>query len=268
MTFLERIMSMPAIKTNQPDVKYLDFQAEVGITKHVGGYAATDELLSLCHIEDAREVLNVGCGIGVGVAYIARKFGCRVVGVDISGKMIEWSRLRAREENVEDKVEFRVADILELPFEDDRFDAVIVKSVLAFVEDKPRAIRECIRVTKPGGYVGLNESYWTKEPSPGMIAVVQDSIGGSTPTRDAWQALWEASGLHNRVVSLRQVETGAEIKDRLGWVGRCWALRGLGRMLRLSITNPALRHSVKKFFGRPSLDSMQEIGYGLFAGQK
>jgi arsenite methyltransferase len=129
----------------QPRVQYLDLQAEVGITKHVGGFAATDQLLSLCHIENAKEVLNVGCGIGVGVAYIAHKFGCRVMGVDISEKMITWSRLRAWEEKVEDKVEFRVADVLDLPFEDDRFDAVIVESVFGFVEDKPRAIRECIR---------------------------------------------------------------------------------------------------------------------------
>ena len=259
---------MSTIKTDQPDVKYLDLQAEVGITKHVGGFAATDELLSLCHIEDAREVLNVGCGIGVGVAYIARKFNCHVVGVDISGKMIEWSRLRAREEKVEDKVEFRVADVLELPFEDDRFDAVIVESILAFVEDKPRAIRECIRVTKPGGYVGLNESFWTKEPSPEMVALVQDSVGSSIPTAATWQALWEASGLSDRTVSLHQVKNSAEIKDRLGWVGRRWALRGFGRMLRLFFTSPGLRQSIKKFLGGTSLDTMQEIGYGLFVGKK
>ena len=150
---------MSEIKPPQPNSTYLDFQAEVGITKHVGGFAATDELLSLCHIADANEVLNVGCGIGVGVAYIARKFGCHVVGVDISEKMIEWSRLRAREEKVDDKVEFHVANVLDLPFGDDRFDAVIVESVLAFVDDKACAIRECIRVTKPGGYVGLNEFF-------------------------------------------------------------------------------------------------------------
>jgi len=259
---------MSTTKNDQPDMKYLDFQAEVGITKHVGGFAATDELLSLCHIEDARKVLNVGCGIGVGVAYIARKFGCRVVGVDISEKMIEWSRLRAREEKVEDKVEFRVADVLELPFDDDRFDAVIVESVLAFVEDKLRAIRECIRVTKPGGYVGMNESFWTKAPSPEMIALAQDSVGSSIPTRETWQALWEACGLRDRTVSLRQVKAGAEIKDRLGWVGQRWALRGLGRMLRLFFTSPGLRQSIKKFFGGTSLDTMQEIGYGLFVGKK
>ena len=181
---------MSAKYTQQSGVQYLDMQAEVGITKHVGGYAATDELLALCHVEDAKEVLNVGCGIGVGVAYIARKFGCRVVGVDISEKMIAWSRLRAREEKVENKVEFRVANVLDLPFEDDRFDVVLVESVLGFVDDKSRAIRECIRVTRPGGYVGLNESLWMKEPSPEMISLVVDSVGSNNILRDKeWQKL-------------------------------------------------------------------------------
>jgi SAM-dependent methyltransferase len=85
---------------------FLDMQAAVGVTKHIGGFDSTDELLSLCHIEDAREVLNVGCGIGVASVYIAKKYGCHVVGADISEKMIEWSRRRAREAGVESKVQY------------------------------------------------------------------------------------------------------------------------------------------------------------------
>jgi cyclopropane fatty-acyl-phospholipid synthase-like methyltransferase len=89
---------MTVKQIEQAGISYLDMQAYVGITKHNGGFAATDELLSLCHIEDAGEVLNVGCGIGVGSAYIAQKYHCHVVGVDISEQMIAWSRQRAREE--------------------------------------------------------------------------------------------------------------------------------------------------------------------------
>ena len=99
----------------QGGIAYLDMQAYVGITKHIGGRAATDELLARCHVDNACEVLNVGCGIGVGTAYIAKKYGCHVVGVDISEKMIEWSRKRAKREHVQDKTEFRAADILDLP---------------------------------------------------------------------------------------------------------------------------------------------------------
>ena len=69
---------------NVQPLDYLGMQAYVGITKHNGGLEATDELLSLCHVNEAREVLKVGCGIGVGSAYVARTHDCHIVGVDIS----------------------------------------------------------------------------------------------------------------------------------------------------------------------------------------
>lgn len=251
------------------NLNYLDFQAYVGITKHNGGFAATNELLALCHIEDAQEVLDVGCGIGVGPAYIAKRHGCRVVGVDISEKMIEWSRRRAREERVEDKVEFRTANVLELPFEADRFDVVLCESVLAFVEDKRRAIRECVQVTKPGGYVGLNETFWIKEAPLELVARAQASVGLGTDilTAATWQALWEESGLRDRVVRLRQIDSRTEVKDRIQWVSWRWAVRAWGRLLRLYVTNPAARQLIKEMFGAP-LEVMQQMGYGLFVGRK
>jgi len=259
---------MATKKNAQLAMSYLDVQAYVGITKHNGGFEATNELLSLCHIEDAQEVLNVGCGIGVGSTYIAKRHGCRVVGVDISEKMIEWSRQRAREERVEDKVEFRIANVLELPFEADRFDVVLCESVLNFVEDRRQAIRECVRVTKPGGYVGLNETYWIEEPSPEIVARVQALVGTDVPTAATWQALWEESGLRDRVVRLCQIDPRTEVKDRIQWVGWRWAVRAVGRLLRLYITNPAARQSLKEQFGAPAGASFKQMGYGLFVGRK
>jgi cyclopropane fatty-acyl-phospholipid synthase-like methyltransferase len=74
--------------------EFIDMQAEIGISKHQGGFPATKQLLGLCQIEHAREVLDVGCGIGVGPAYIARTHDCRVVGVDLSPRMIEWAQIQ------------------------------------------------------------------------------------------------------------------------------------------------------------------------------
>jgi cyclopropane fatty-acyl-phospholipid synthase-like methyltransferase len=68
------------------NLNYLGFQAYAGVTKHNGGFAATNEILSLCHIEDAGEVLNVGCGIGVGSVYIAKST------VAVSWAWTPWSR--------------------------------------------------------------------------------------------------------------------------------------------------------------------------------
>lgn len=257
-----------ATSKNAPSgASFLDMQAHVGVTKHMGGFEATNELLSLCHIEDASKVLNIGCGIGVGPAYIAKKYNCRVMGVDLSEKMIEWSRRRAREERVGTKVEFRTADVLDLPFQKDQFDVVICESVLIFVEDKGRAIRECVRVTKPGGYVGLNEGVWTRQPSPELVARVKDAIGPFIPTHETWQALWVASGLQDRVVKICQVDARTEVKSRIQWIGWRWLLRAWGRALRLYITNPAVRQSIKEMFDVPP-EVFQYVGYGLFAGRK
>jgi arsenite methyltransferase len=247
-------------------LNYLDMQAYVGITKHNGGFEATNALLSLCHIEDAQEVLNVGCGIGVGPAYIARTCGCRVVGVDIAEKMVAWSRLRAREERVEDRVEFHIANVLDLPFEADRFDTVLCESVIAFVEDKCRAIQECVRVTKPGGYVGLNESFWIEEPSAETVARARALVGTDIPTAATWRALWEESGLQDRVVQLHQIDPRTEIKGRIQWVGWLWVLRAFGRLLRLYLTRPSVRQSIREQFG-VGLE-VRQMGYGLFVGRK
>ena len=251
----------------QAGIKYLDMQAYVGITKHIGGRAATDELLTLCHINEAREVLNVGCGIGISCAYVARKYGCHVVGVDISEQMIEWSRKRTHQAGVEDKVEFRVADILDLPFEADRFDVVMVESVIAFVNDKARAIRECVRVTRPGGHVALNESFFTMAPSPKVGEMVRRELGVYVPLVHTWQTLWAASGLQDRVVSLHQINARREIPDRLRWIGAQWTLQAFGRLFRLYLTQPAARQSLKAQFGTGA-GSLKTMGYGIFVGRK
>ena len=158
--------------------QFFDFAAEVGLTKHIGGVKATEEMVELCHIGEGSYVLDVGCGAGVTPSFIAKKYGCKVVGVDISEGMIQKSQERAKREGVADRVEFRVADAQDLPFEDDLFDAVITESVTAFPEDKQKAVDEYARVTKPGGYVGLNESTWLKvPPPPEMVAWASPGCG-------------------------------------------------------------------------------------------
>jgi cyclopropane fatty-acyl-phospholipid synthase-like methyltransferase len=64
---------------NQPT--FFDFAAEVGLTKHIGGVEATEALIELCHIDRGKYVLDVGSGVGVTPCYIAKRIGCRVVGV-------------------------------------------------------------------------------------------------------------------------------------------------------------------------------------------
>jgi SAM-dependent methyltransferase len=244
---------------------YLDFQSVVGITKHMGGIGASRELLALCHVDQAREVLEVGCGIGVGPANLARDAGCRVVGVDRSQRMIEWAERRAREHGVEDRVALLVADATSLPFEDGRFDIAYAESVLGFVPDKGQALAEMVRVTRPGGYVGINETIWTR-PMPPEVARIAADMGVDVLPPDTWQALCEAAGLRDVTLRLRRVDAAAELRNRIRWVGLPWALRAMGRTARMYATEPETRARFKAFMGTGAR-TFEAAGYGLFVGR-
>ena len=254
---------------------FLDMQAFVGITKHIGGLPATKRLLSLCHVDDAREILEVGCGIGVGPVHAAKMYDCRVVGIDISERMIEWSRQRAREERVQHKIEFQVADVLALPFESDRFDATFCESVLAFVADKEGAIRELVRVTRSGGYVGLNEAFLLRESPPPEALELARQMGTEIVSLDAWKELWDSSGLNDRVVQAYRIDPVREVRGRMRWIGLRWLVRGWARAIRVYVTQPSLRPALKTQLGAASEAPREEapaawasFGYGLFVGRK
>jgi ubiquinone/menaquinone biosynthesis C-methylase UbiE len=249
------------------DPTFLDIQAEVGISKHFGGYRATDILYQRCQLATANEVLDVGCGIGIGPAYIAKQYKCQVKAVDISQKMLSWAKKRAVQEGVFEKIGFQQADILELPFEDNRFDAVVVESVLAFVVDKQTALKELIRVTRPGGYLGLNEYCWEIDP-PENILSKSVFIGMATITTDAWDNIWKNTGLVERMVEHYSVKPREEFRDRINWVGGWGSIFKIwGRVIKLLVGEPQAREAIKQQIDIP-VDIANMMGYSLLTGRK
>ena len=252
---------------------FFDFAAKVGLTKHLGGVRATKDLVELCHIGRGQTILDVGCGAGVTPCYLARSHGCRVVGVDRLEGMIDRSRERARKQRLADRLEFRVADAQQLPFEDNLFDAVITESVTAFPQDKQKAVKEYARVTKPGGYVGLNESTWLKvPPPPEVVAWASQDLGANVNplTPDEWRALLEGAGLTEIVVRIQAIDTQNEARGIVGRYGFAGMLGILWRMLRLYVRNPAYRRFVKEV-GKEGItpkDLDQYFGYGIYVGRK
>jgi arsenite methyltransferase len=253
--------------------QFFDFAAEVGLTKHLGGLEATETLVELCHTGEGSLVLDVGSGAGQTPVYLATRHGCRVVGVDILPRMVERSRELAKRAGVAATVEFRVADAQDLPFEDAHFDAVITESVSAFAEDKQRAVNEYARVTKPGGYVGLNESSWLKTPPPPeMVAWASQEVGAQVAplAPEAWQALLENADLRNIVVRVLPVAVKDESRGVIRRHGYFGMARTLFRALRLYVRNPNYRAFVKRVQGQGLVpkDLTDYFGYGIYVGRK
>ena len=250
------------------ETPYFELQAYWGVTKHMGGLKTTRELIELCHINKGKCVLDVGCGVGATACYLAKRHGCRVVGVDISERMIDRSNERARRKGVEDRVKFRVADAQNLPFEDVFFDVVIGESVTAFPEDKQKAVSEYVRVIKPGGYVGLNESTWIKTPPPiELVEYLSRTTGAEILTSDDWKELLEGSGLRDIVVRTYELNILSQWINDIRCLDFKDFLRGWYRFLSLYIRSSAFRRYVKEIWPIPK-NFLQYIGYGIYGGRK
>lgn len=114
-------------------------------------------------------VLDACCGTG-DLALAAHKAGGTVTGLDFSGRMLE----RARRKSAE--IEWVEGDLLELPFEDESFDAVTVGFGVRNVDDLARALRELRRVLRPGGRLGILEIVRPKGPTSLFYSVWFDRL--------------------------------------------------------------------------------------------
>ena len=254
--------------------QYFRFLADIGVTKHHGSLTATRELVELCHIAEPTYVLDVGCGVGATPVYLVREHGCRVVGIDITPKMIERSSSRVERAGLSELIELRVADARVLPFEDDTFDAVICESVVVFLEDKQRALDEFVRVTRPGGYVGLTEMTLLKPTSDAEFLAYVASVAGVTGgmlSAEEWQGCLRDAGLEDIVARAYQLDMRQEAKARLERYSIRDILGSLFRLPGMFFGDPASKEFLKQTFGgvkHLNRETLEYYGYGVYAGRK
>ena len=118
---------------------------------HTRGLAATAELAKLAGITADMRVLDVGSGVGGPARYLAAAHGCPVTGVDLSAPFVEAARYLTERTGQSGLVSFETASALELPFEDGRFDVVLLQHVAMNIADRALLYRELRRVLRPGG---------------------------------------------------------------------------------------------------------------------
>jgi len=180
-----------------------DFMAKyVGMSVlHPGGFASTNRLLDSYNLDKDKKVLDIACGKGTTSILIAKKFGCKVVGIDISPLLIEEAKKLAKRDKVDKLIDFQVADATHLPFNDNEFDASIAQAMLVLIDDKESVIREGLRVINPSGLAGWIELTWQQNPTEFFMKQVSEVICAycmlNVKMLDGWKNLFIQSGASN-----------------------------------------------------------------------
>lgn len=129
----------------------------LGDSFHPGGFETTRRLGNMLNLSPGSRVLDVACGKGTTAVFLAKEFGCEVVGVDYGDQNVEASRALVQAEQLDARVQFERSDAESLPFTNDSFDAVICECAFCTFPQKALAAAEFHRVLRPGGRVGISD---------------------------------------------------------------------------------------------------------------
>jgi arsenite methyltransferase len=129
----------------------------LGDSFHPGGLRLTERLGALLQLTAKSRVLDVASGTGASALFLARHFGCHVVGIDFGSQNVLRANDAAVDQDLGSQVQFQRSDAERLSFADASFDAVICECAFCTFPDKSAAAHEFARVLKPGGAVGLSD---------------------------------------------------------------------------------------------------------------
>jgi 2-polyprenyl-3-methyl-5-hydroxy-6-metoxy-1,4-benzoquinol methylase len=124
--------------------------------RSTGYLGVVRNLIAEIHLHPGETILDVGCGSGVLDRWLARHTGGahRITAVDIHRTLLREAAALATKEGLAEHIEFREGNAEVLPFGDNSFDVTMSATVMELL-DAERMLREMVRVTRPGGRVGV-----------------------------------------------------------------------------------------------------------------
>jgi cyclopropane fatty-acyl-phospholipid synthase-like methyltransferase len=154
-----------------------------------------EELGAKLKLSARSHLLDIGSGYGGPACFLASVFGCRVSGVDASSTNYEVALATAAARKLTGQVSFIHADVLELSFADDTFDAVIALDSVVHIKDKQVLFELCQKWLRPNGTM-LMAVEAVDAGIPDQLKAMRESAGAVfCETADRYREIFLQAGL-------------------------------------------------------------------------
>ncbi len=164
-----------------------EFQRFTGGALRPGGLELTGELLEAAALPKGANLLDVGCGLGETVAYLAER-GFAAAGAEPSPQLLKKALQKYP------NLELRQAVAEALPWPDSRFDAALCECSFSLFKSPPRALAELHRVLQSGGRLLMSDFYLREGPETAGEALPQGSCLRGAKSPEALRALLQNGG--------------------------------------------------------------------------
>lgn len=142
-----------------PKYDFLNHSLTMGIDK-----IWRKKAVKLANEHSPATILDVAAGTGDFSIQEAKRTNAMITAIDISQNMLDIALTKCRKEKLEDRITFMKADSLDMPFDDNSFDAATVGFGVRNFVDIPKGLNEIYRVLKPGGRLVVLEL--SEPPNP------------------------------------------------------------------------------------------------------
>ena len=192
-----------------------------------GGEALYRSILRLLERSESSEFVLVPCGRGRSALFVAESTGAAGAGVDPDPLMVSVASDRAKEAELADRLHFEQAPLGELPYQDAVFDVALGEIELGAAFDPDAAIRELVRVTKPGGTVVMIQLTWLRALDEERRRELVEGLGVRPLMLMEWKQMLREAGI--RDLHVEDWSDSAASRSRpsvLGGLAELFTLRG------------------------------------------
>jgi len=157
---------------------------------HIGGRQASEEFLGQLDLTPARQVLDVGCGLGGASRFVASRYGCQVAGIDLTPEYVETAKAICGWVGLNSRISLHQGSALALPFADRTFDRAYMLHVGMNIDDKLELCSEVSRVLRPNSLFGIYDVMRTGDgeltyPVPWATTATSSAVARPAEYREA-----------------------------------------------------------------------------------